>query len=320
MQQLVLFGVVGLVAQLVDGGLGMGYGATSTTLLLASGFAPAAASATVHVAELGSTLASGAAHARFGNVDWRTVRLLAIPGALGAFAGAWTLSALPLRAAAPWTSTILLGLGVFILVRFARGLPPARSAVPLRGRALAPLGAVAGFLDAAGGGGWGPVGTPVLLASGAMEPRRVVGSVNAAEPLVALGASAGFVLALGWEVVASPLVLALFLGGAAAAPIAAWVVHVVPERVLGVVVSGMILATNSRVFVAAFQLSPHARTLAYALTAAAWLTGAAYAWSRAPRAYPPGPAAGARLASSSSTSLRRSTLPTIVSGSSLRNS
>jgi uncharacterized membrane protein YfcA len=194
MRKLVLFGMVGLLAQLIDGVLGMAYGLTSTTLLVAVGTAPAVASATVHLAELGTTAVSGVSHWRFGNVDWRTVRLMTFPGAVGAFTGAVVLSSLDGETAKPWVAGILLVLGVYVLLRFlgtASG-PRPRAGRPLPSALLAPLGLGAGFLDAVGGGGWGPVGTPTLLASGRMEPRKVVGSVDTGEFLVALGASIGF--------------------------------------------------------------------------------------------------------------------------------
>lgn len=191
MRKLIVLGFVGLLAQLIDGALGMAYGVTSTTLLLSAGVAPAAASATVHLAELGTTMASGAAHWRFGNVDWRVVGLMTVPGGIGAFCGAVVLSSLSAEVAEPVIATFLFSLGLYILVRFAtRAFPPrARTDRKLPAFLLSPLGAFAGFMDAAGGGGWGPIGTPALLSSGRMEPRKVVGSVDTGEFLVALGAS-----------------------------------------------------------------------------------------------------------------------------------
>jgi uncharacterized membrane protein YfcA len=278
-QTLLVLGLVGLFAQLVDGTLGMGYGMTSTTLLVVTGMAPALASATVHFAEVGTTLASGTAHWRFGNVDWRTVGLLALPGALGAFAGAVLLSSVPVAAAAPWTAAILLGLGLFLLRRFARGMPPApRTDRRLSRRTLVPLGLVAGFLDASGGGGWGPVGTSTLLATGRLEPRKVVGSVNAAEFLVALAASVGFVLGLGWHVVATPAALMLLAGGAVAAPVAAWLVRHVSAHRLGLVAGGMAVLTNTRVLLQSLDARPDVRGASYAAVAALVGLAAATAW------------------------------------------
>ncbi len=247
MRKLVLLALVGLGAQLVDGSLGMAYGVTSATLLLAIGTHPAVASATVHLAEIGTTLASGASHWRFGNVNWGVVAKIGIPGAVGAFAGATFLSGLSTAAAAPLMSLILLALGVYILIRFTVfGLRRDRLGRPLRKRFLAPLGVVAGFVDATGGGGWGPVGTPAILASGRMEPRKVIGSIDTSEFLVALAASAGFLVGLGSQNINYAWVVALLAGGLVAAPIAAWLVRHMPPRVLGSAVGGIILLTNIR--------------------------------------------------------------------------
>jgi uncharacterized membrane protein YfcA len=246
MRTLILLALVGIGAQLVDGSLGMAYGVTSTTLLLAIGTNPAAASATVHLAEIGTTLASGAAHWRFGNVDWKVVARIGIPGAIGAFAGATFLSSLSTEIAAPVMSLILLGLGLYVLLRFTVQGLPVRSDKPLRRRFLTPLGLVAGFMDATGGGGWGPVGTPAILASGRMEPRKVIGSIDTSEFFVAIAASAGFFVGLSGEGIDVTWVLALLIGGLIAAPIAAWLVRLVPPRVLGSLVGGVIVLTNSR--------------------------------------------------------------------------
>ncbi|WP_149825485.1 sulfite exporter TauE/SafE family protein [Streptomyces tailanensis] len=247
MRTLVLLALAGLGAQLVDGSLGMAYGVTSTTLLLAMGTNPAAASATVHLAEIGTTLMSGASHWRFGNVDWKVVARIGVPGAAGAFLGATVLSNLSTEVAGPVMSLILLGLGLYVLSRFTlRGLPKERLGQPLGKRFLSPLGLVAGFLDATGGGGWGPVGTPALLASGRMEPRKVIGSIDTSEFLVAVAASLGFLFSLGSQGLDWLWVGAFLLGGLVAAPIAAWLVRLVPPRVLGSAVGGVIIVTNVR--------------------------------------------------------------------------
>ncbi|MFJ8696408.1 sulfite exporter TauE/SafE family protein [Streptomyces roseolilacinus] len=247
MKTLILLALAGLGAQLVDGSLGMAYGVTSTTLLLAFGTNPAAASATVHLAEIGTTLASGVAHWRFGNVDWRVVVRIGVPGAVGAFAGATFLSSLSTDVAKPVMALILLGLGVYVLGRFTfLGLPSGNLGKPLRKRFLSPLGVVAGFLDATGGGGWGPVGTPAILASGRLEPRKVIGSIDTSEFLVAVAASLGFLLGLGSEGVDYTWAAALLLGGLVAAPLAAWLVRHVPPRILGSAVGGLIVLTNIR--------------------------------------------------------------------------
>ncbi|MFF0824765.1 sulfite exporter TauE/SafE family protein [Micromonospora haikouensis] len=280
MRKLLLLALVGLGAQLVDGSLGMAYGVTSTTLLLAINTSAASASATVHLAEIGTTLVSGAAHWRFGNVDWTVVRRVGVPGALGAFAGATFLSSLSTATAAPIMSLILLTLGVYVLVRFTvSGLPRDRVGLPLRKRFLGPLGLVAGFVDATGGGGWGPVGTPAILASGRMEPRRVIGSIDTSEFLVAIAASAGFLVGIGSENINFGWVGALLLGGMIAAPIAAWLVRMVPPRVLGSAVGGVIILTNVRTLLLSdwIDASTGIRYASYLVIVAAW--AAAVAWS-----------------------------------------
>lgn len=246
MRKLVVLALVGLVAQLVDGSLGMGYGVTSSTLLVAGGLAPAAASAAIHFAEIGTSLASGASHHRLGNTDWRTVSILAVPGFVGAFAGATLLSDLDADRAVPVVATVLVVLGSYVTLRFLAS--PRR--LQFRGRPskrfLMPMGLLAGTLDAVGGGGWGPVGTTSLLSSGRLEPRKVVGSVDTAEFVVAVGGSLGFLAALGGQGIDWAFVGALLVGGAAAAPVAALLARYLPARVLGVAAGGVIVLTNVR--------------------------------------------------------------------------
>jgi uncharacterized membrane protein YfcA len=278
-RRLLLLALVGLGAQLVDGSLGMAYGVTSTTLLLAIGSNPAAASATVHLAEIGTTLISGAAHWRFGNVDWGVVVKIGVPGALGAFVGATVLSGLSTATAAPLMSLILITLGVYLLVRFTwRGLRKDRLDRPLRKRFLAPLGLVAGFVDATGGGGWGPVGTPAILASGRLEPRKTIGSIDTSEFLVAVAASVGFLLGIGSQGVNAGWVLALLAGGVVAAPIAAWLVRHVPPRVLGTAVGGAIVLTNARTLLRSDWVDAPAgpRWAVYAVVYLVWAAALAY--------------------------------------------
>lgn len=279
MRTLILLALVGLGAQLVDGSLGMAYGVTSTTLLLAIGTNPAAASATVHLAEIGTTLASGASHWRFGNVDWKVVARIGIPGAIGAFAGATFLSSLSTEIAKPVMSLILLALGIYVLLRFTVQGLPARSDKPLRRRFLTPLGLVAGFMDATGGGGWGPVGTPAILASGRMEPRKVIGSIDTSEFFVAIAASIGFFVGLSGEGIDYTWVLALLIGGLIAAPIAAWLVRLVPPRVLGSLVGGVIILTNSRTLLSSDWIAAGdgVKTAVYVVIWMVWAT--AVAWS-----------------------------------------
>jgi uncharacterized membrane protein YfcA len=273
MPALIVLIVIGFLAQLVDGALGMAYGATSSTMLLAYGLSPATASASVHLAELGTTAVSGVSHWRFGNIDWRTVRRIGIPGAFGAFLGAVVLSSISAEVARPWMAGVLLALGAYILVRFTLfGAPQPRGRRYVRGRYLAPLGLGAGFVDATGGGGWGPVATPTILATGKYEPRKVIGSVDTSEFLVALAASIGFLLTLGSQGVAFTYVAALLIGGIAAAPLAAWLVRHVTPSLLGALVGGLILITNIRTMFAVYGVDSSVREPAYAALAALWIT------------------------------------------------
>ncbi|MCW2811193.1 MAG: hypothetical protein JWP61_1651 [Friedmanniella sp.] len=262
MRKLIVLAVVGLAAQLVDGSLGMGYGVTSSTLLVLVGLTPAAASASVHFSELGTNLASGASHWRLKNVDWRVVSRIAGPGAVGAFLGATVLSHLSTAAAAPVMATILALLGLYIIARFILGVRP-RINRALTIRFLAPLGLFAGFVDATGGGGWGPVATPALLADGRMEPRKVIGSIDTAEFAVSTAASLGFLVGLGSAGIHWGFALALLAGGLVAAPLAAYLVRIVPAHLLGVAVGGIILLTNSRTLLKSAEAPDPLRFVVY---------------------------------------------------------
>jgi uncharacterized membrane protein YfcA len=277
MLTLFLLGLSGFGAQLVDGALGMSYGTTTTTLVLAAGLSPAAASASVHLAEIGTCFASGASHWRLGNVEWRTVRRIGIPGAIGAFVGAVLLSNISGEIARPWMGTVLLLLGLYVLLRFTLGrVPRPKGRHYVRGRYLAALGLGAGFIDATGGGGWGAAATPTLLATGKMEPRKVIGSVDTSEFIVALAASAGFIFGLGHAGIDFRWVVALLAGGVVAAPIAAWIVRKVAPRLLGASVGGLIILTNARTLFEAFDISGSVRIPVYAAVAVAWVGAVAY--------------------------------------------
>jgi hypothetical protein len=231
----------------------------------------------VHLAEVGTTLTSGVSHWRFGNVSWPLVRRIGIPGAAGAFAGATVLTSLTGAWLRPSVAVVLLGLGGVVIVRSVRGDLRGERHDPghLRRRLLAPLGLGAGFIDAVGGGGWGPVATPTLLAAGRVEPRLVIGSVSAAELLVTVAASAGFLVGLGGQGIEAPLVLALLAGGVVAAPIAAWLVRHADASVLGVVVGTLLLITNTRTLLLEVDVSGLARLPVLLAIGAA---GAALAW------------------------------------------
>jgi uncharacterized protein len=242
---LVVVALIGAVAQLVDGSLGMGFGVTTATLLAAVGYAPAAASASIHVVKIGTGIMSGTAHWRFGNVHWRAVVMLAAPGAVGAFVGAIVLSNIAGDVAAPWVSVLLAILGVIVLARTVFGRSPAIRLYRPRWRSLGPLGAVGGFVDSIGGGGWGPVTTSTMMAANQLAPNKVIGTVSMAEFIVAIGATLGFMLALGGESIPLGPTVALLLGALVAAPVAAWAVSRLDHRVLGALVGGMILVYNA---------------------------------------------------------------------------
>lgn len=244
---IVVFLLIGAIAQLIDGTLGMAFGVTSSSLLVAVGSTPVAASAAVHFAELGTTFASGASHWRARNVDWGIALRIGVPGAAGAFIGATLLSRFSLTSARTWMAALLIVLGLVLLLRFGLGFRAIGSlARRPRSAALVPLGAVAGFVDASGGGGWGPITTPTLLTITNSHPRTVIGTVSAAEFLVAVSASAGFLVGaattgVDWEVVAG-----LLLGGVLMAPFAAFLAGRLPHAPFGALIGGVVVLTNAR--------------------------------------------------------------------------
>ena len=273
MRNLVILAIIGLVAQLVDGSLGMAYGVTSTSLLLMLGIAPAVASASVHMAEVVTTAASGVSHIRFGNVDKQVVIRLIIPGSIGAFLGACFLGSIPGEIIKPYVSIFLLVLGVYVIYRFLFNFNPSKQ---LKEKGLAkkhfvPLGFIAGFFDATGGGGWGPIATPVLLTSHNMEPRKAIGSVDTSEFAIAVSSTLGFLLTLGWTQINVQWVVALMIGGLIAAPIAAWLVRIIPTNLLGTLVGGIIIITNIRTLLGALDVTHTISVFTYIVLAALWL-------------------------------------------------
>lgn len=274
MRQIVIIALVGFAAQLVDGALGMGYGATSSSFLLVAGLTPVMASATVHLAEVGTNVASGVSHWRLGNVDWRLVGRIGVPGALGAILGATVLAQLSTEAARPLMAMILGGLGMYIMLRYIfRPLQVAHARrSPHRKRFLVPLGLVGGFVDASGGGGWGPISTTTLLSAGKTAPRTVIGSVDTSEFLVSAAASVAFLVNLGVMGVQWELVVALLIGGIIAAPIAAWLVSRIPARTMGIAVGGLIIMTNLRTLLQAGGVEGNGLTVGFAAFVVVWFT------------------------------------------------
>ena len=210
------FIAVGFAAQLVDGALGMAFGVISNTMLVAVlGVPPAQASARVHVVECFTTAVSGISHLLHGNVDKVLFFRLLIPGVIGGVLGAYVLTSLDASVVKPFVLLYLTGMGIYLLVRGLLYPPEGRVA-----RYVAPLGLVGGFLDAAGGGGWGPVVTSNLLVQGA-DPRKVVGTVNTVEFFLTVFVSAAFIYKLGFADIAGAT-LGLLIGGIAAAPFGAY--------------------------------------------------------------------------------------------------
>jgi uncharacterized membrane protein YfcA len=231
------FIVVGFAAQLVDGALGMAFGVISTTLLLSLGVAPARASASVHTVEVFTTGVSGISHIIHRNVDWKLLARLAIPGVIGGYLGAHVLTQIHAETARPFVLAYLALIGLYLIWRGFHYPPEHRPPTVVE-----PFGLVGGFLDAAGGGGWGPIVTGNLLAQGA-DPRRTIGTVNTAEFLVTVTISATFIAALGWEAFTTATI-GLLIGGVVAAPIGAFAVKKARATILLVAVGILLTCTS----------------------------------------------------------------------------
>lgn len=246
MDELVVVALAGFLAAFVDGSLGMGFGPTSSSILLSSGLSPVSVSATVNIAKVATGVVGGAAHWRFGNVDRRIVLRLAVPGVFGALGGTLILTNIDGDRLRPILAALLFLIGLRILLRFRR---PVTSAPPSGGRhahdlrGVTAAGAVGGVTNGMIGA-WGPVVTPFLLHRGVI-PRLVVGSVNTAEIAVAVVA-AGSLLTADQHSLDASTVVAMLVGGVLAAPVAALTVRRVPARLLGVLVAGLLLLTNAR--------------------------------------------------------------------------
>ncbi len=233
------FVVVGFAAQLVDGALGMAFGLINSTLLISVvGVSPAVASASVHAVEVFTTAASGISHSLHRNVDWRLLPRIAVPGVIGGALGAYVLSSVDASVARPFVMAYLAAIGLYLLWRAWRGRVEPKSP-----RVIEPLGLVGGFLDAAGGGGWGPVVTSNLLIQGA-EPRRTIGTVNTAEFFVTATISATFFVQMGWAAF-TLATLGLLVGGMLAAPLGGVLAKRVPARPLMAAVGALLTLTSA---------------------------------------------------------------------------
>lgn len=236
---LLLYAIIGFLAQLIDGALGMAYGVSSTTALISAGLSPAIASASVHTAEIFTTLASGISHLKAGNVDWRVSLRLLVPGIVSGALGAYLCSTVG-SFLKPFVSLYLFAMGSLILIKALR-----RWSFPFKVRNIPLLGAVGGFFDAVGGGGWGPIVTSTLLAGG-QNPQITIGSVNLAEFFVTVTEVVVFSSLIGlkyWDVV-----IGLILGGVAAAPLAAYTCKKLPARLLMIITASIIITLSLRNF------------------------------------------------------------------------
>lgn len=240
--------LLGFCAQLVDGALGMAYGIISTSFLLGMGLPPAAASASVHMAEVLTTGVSGLSHLFRRNVDRTLFIRLAITGATGGVLGAYVLTQVPGEVVKPFVTVYLGLMGLFILWRAFRAMPQRRPE-----RHVLPLGLAGGFLDAAGGGGWGPIVVSTLIARGA-PVRTTIGSVNLAEFFVTASIAGTFVAMMGFD--HGRIVLGLIIGGVIAAPLAAYLVAKIPGRVLMIAVATIVVTLSIRSILAGLGWDP----------------------------------------------------------------
>jgi hypothetical protein len=241
----IFFAFAGSVAQLIDGTLGMGFGLTSSTLLLTLGASAAVASAAVHAAEIGTTLVSGVSHWREENVDMKILKQLAIPGGIGAILGATFLSSIDLSNAKIFVSTLLLLLGFLLLYRNIFNFSQQPTTLQITNpRYFTYLGFTGGFVDASGGGGWGPIVTPTMMTTTVVEPRKIIGTVSAAEFIVAISASVGFLININRLDINWAAVGGLALGGSIMAPIAARIVVKLPRKQIGILVGLAVIIIN----------------------------------------------------------------------------
>ena len=242
-ETLLPFILVGFGAQIVDGALGMAFGVICNTLLVAvMGVAPARASANVHIVETFTTAVSGISHVLHGNVDKRLFLRLVIPGIIGGVTGAYLLTNINGETVKPFVLGYLVAVGVYLLIRGL--LFPPKTQKP---KVVEPLGLIGGFLDAAGGGGWGPIVTSNLLVQG-VEPRKVVGTVSSVEFFLTLSVSATFIVQLGLKDFATATV-GLLIGGVIAAPFGAMMAKRIPTRMMLILVGVVLIITSTYGFI-----------------------------------------------------------------------
>ncbi len=271
---------------MVDGALGMGFGPTSSSILLATGLQPVAISSTVNLAKVATGLAAGASHWRFGNIERKLVLQLAIPGAIGAFIGISILSNVDGNALRPYLAALLFFVGIRILIRFSRPLSIANTdpdnsnvvldpqKVPSFDRRGVMVAATAGGITNGLIGAWGPLVTPFLLQKG-LPPRFAVGSVNTAEVVVATASVGSLIVEVGKGSLDGRVILAMLVGGVIASPIAALSVRYVPARAMGVAVAGLLLLTNAQQLIPNMGLSSHAALVYVTIVALVVVAGMA---------------------------------------------
>lgn len=288
-EPLLLFALAGFCASFVDGALGMGFGPTSSSILLGTGLSPASVSSSVNIVKVATGVAAAISHWRFGNIDRKLVLGLALPGCAGALIGATLLSNLNGPLLKPALAALLVVIGLRILFRFAR--MPARPSEAASGQSLPPtatnlkglhVAAACGGITNGMIGAWGPVVTPFLLHRG-LSPRYAIGSVNTAEVAVASASAASLIATFGKGGVELGVVIAMLVGGVVAAPVAAWTIRFIPARPLGIAVAGLLLVTNARELISWAGISAWSTWIYSAIVLTVALTMAAPALIRAGR-------------------------------------
>ena len=242
---LIIF-LVGFIAQYVDGALGMGYGASSSSFLIAIGLAPALVSASVHSAEIFASFASGVSHFKLRNVRREIVLPLLVPGVIGGILGAIFLVQVDPNLVKIPVGLILVALGARILFRFVKEKHTEFSGEAFSKKKLLILGFIGGTFDAFGGGGWGPICTSTLVSRRKQEPRTIIGSVNVAEFFTTVAIVITFGLTLGFANFLWFIAIPLIIGGIIAAPIAAYTCHRIPPKYLGIFVGIFLIILNTR--------------------------------------------------------------------------